>query len=120
MPFRKILLVFLFAALPILVFSQTKTVKGFVFEEETGEPIAGATVSIQGSTRGVMTDLDGSFELPGVKATDVLRFELIGKEAQSITVGTTERARRSDRRGIRKAEKGKRHRIHFHCGRGNA
>lgn len=56
MPFRKILLVFLFAALPILVFSQTKTVKGFVFEEETGEPIAGATVSIQGSTRGVMTD----------------------------------------------------------------
>ena len=108
MPFRKILLVFLFAALPILVFSQTKTVKGFVFEEETGEPIAGATVSIQGSTRGVMTDLDGSFELSGVKATDVLRFELIGKEA------------RSDRRGIRKAEKGKRHRIHFHCGRGNA
>ena len=88
MPFRKILLVFLFAALPILVFSQTKTVKGFVFEEETGEPIAGATVSIQGSTRGVMTDLDGSFELSGVKATDVLRFELIGKEAQSITVGT--------------------------------
>ncbi|MDY6383959.1 MAG: TonB-dependent receptor [Bacteroidales bacterium] len=62
--------------------------KGFVFEEETGEPIAGATVSIQGSTRGVMTDLDGSFELSGVKATDVLRFELIGKEAQSITVGT--------------------------------
>ena len=88
MPFRKILLVFLFAALPILAFSQTKTVKGFVFEEETGEPIAGATVSIQGSTRGVMTDLDGSFELSGVKATDVLRFELIGKEAQSITVGT--------------------------------
>ncbi len=88
MPFRKILLVFLFAALPILVFSQTKTVKGFVYEEETGEPIAGATVSIQGSTRGVMTDLDGSFELSGVKATDVLRFELIGKEAQSITVGT--------------------------------
>ncbi|MDD7089220.1 MAG: TonB-dependent receptor [Bacteroidales bacterium] len=62
--------------------------KGFVYEEETGEPIAGATVSIQGSTRGVMTDLDGSFELSGVKATDVLRFELIGKEAQSITVGT--------------------------------
>ena len=88
MPFRKILLVFLFAALPILVFSQTKTVKGFVYEEETGEPIAGATVSIQGSTRGVMTDLDGSFELSGVKATDVLRFELIGKEAQSITVST--------------------------------
>ena len=88
MPFRKILLVFLFAALPILVFSQSKTVKGFVYEEETGEPIAGATVSIQGSTRGVMTDLDGSFELSGVKATDVLRFELIGKEAQSITVGT--------------------------------
>lgn len=48
----------------------------------------GATVSVEGSTRGVMTDLDGSFELTGVKPTDKLKFECLGKETQVLQVGT--------------------------------
>lgn len=68
--------------------AQTKTVKGVIYEEETGEPIPGATVSVEGSTRGVMTDLDGSFELTGVKPTDKLKFECLGKETQVLQVGT--------------------------------
>lgn len=68
--------------------AQTKTVKGVIYEEETGEPMPGATVSVEGSTRGVMTDLDGSFELTGVKPTDKLKFECLGKETQVLQVGT--------------------------------
>ena len=68
--------------------TQTKTVKGVIYEEETGEPMPGATVSVEGSTRGVMTDLDGSFELTGVKPTDKLKFECLGKETQVLQVGT--------------------------------
>ena len=67
--------------------AQTRTVKGVVYEEETGEAMAGATVSVAGSTRGVMTDLDGSFQLTDVKPTDRLRFEMLGKEPQEVTVG---------------------------------
>ena len=59
-----------------------------IYEEETGEPMPGATVSVEGSTRGVMTDLDGSFELTGVKPTDKLKFECLGKETQVLQVGT--------------------------------
>ena len=68
--------------------AQTKTVKGVIYEEETGEPMPGATVSVEGSTRGVMTDLDGSFELTGVKPTDKLKFECLGKETQVLQVDT--------------------------------
>lgn len=89
MSLKKKLLSLLLVLLPIAGLAQTKTVKGVVYEEETGEPMPGATVSIEGSTRGALTDLDGSFELTGVKSTDKLKFECLGKAMQIIEVGTT-------------------------------
>ncbi len=88
MSFKKIALSLVFILASLLAVAQTKTVKGVIYEEETGEPMPGATVSVEGSTRGVMTDLDGSFELTGVKPTDKLKFECLGKETQVIEVGT--------------------------------
>lgn len=88
MSFKKIVLSLIFVLAPLAVLAQTKTVKGVIYEEETGEPMPGATVSVEGSTRGVMTDLDGSFELTGVKPTDKLKFECLGKETQVLQVGT--------------------------------
>lgn len=82
----KILLSILFSLLTITMFAQTRTVRGVVFEEETGQPLPAATVSIDGTTRGVITDLDGSFELSGVKPTDKLKVEFVGKETQVIPV----------------------------------
>ncbi len=82
----KILLSILFSFLTLTVFAQTKTVRGVVFEEETGQPLPAATVSIDGTTRGVITDLDGSFELSGVKPTDKLKIEFVGKDTQVIPV----------------------------------
>ena len=76
-----------FALLSLTVLAQTRTVKGVVTEEESGTPLPGATVSISGSTRGVITDLDGSFELSGVKPSDKLVFDFFGKESQTIEVG---------------------------------
>lgn len=84
---RLFLLILLLTAIPLTVFAQTRTVKGFVFEEETGEPMPGATVSVAGSTKGAITGLDGSFELSGVKSTDKLKFEFFGKEPQTLDVG---------------------------------
>ena len=67
--------------------AQSRTVKGVIFEEETGQPLPAATVSIEGTTRGVITDLDGSFEISGVKPGDKLKVEFVGKETQVIPVG---------------------------------
>lgn len=88
MSFKKIAMTLALILSTVAAVSQTKTVKGVIYEEETGEPMPGATVSVEGSTRGVMTDLDGSFELTGVKPTDKLKFECLGKETQVLQVGT--------------------------------
>lgn len=88
MSFKKIAITLALILSTVAAVAQTKTVKGVIYEEETGEPMPGATVSVEGSTRGVMTDLDGSFELTGVKPTDKLKFECLGKETQVLQVGT--------------------------------
>lgn len=88
MSFKKIAMTLALILSTVAAVAQTKTVKGVIYEEETGEPMPGATVSVEGSTRGVMTDLDGSFELTGVKPTDKLKFECLGKETQVLRVGT--------------------------------
>lgn len=88
MSFKKIAMTLALILSTVTAVAQTKTVKGVIYEEETGEPMPGATVSVEGSTRGVMTDLDGSFELTGVKPTDKLKFECLGKETQVLQVGT--------------------------------
>ena len=88
MSFKKIAMTLALILSTVAALAQTRTVKGVIYEEETGEPMPGATVSVEGSTRGVMTDLDGSFELTGVKPTDRLKFECLGKETQVLTVGT--------------------------------
>lgn len=88
MSFKKIAMTLALILGTVAAVAQTKTVKGMIYEEETGEPMPGATVSVEGSTRGVMTDLDGSFELTGVKPTDKLKFECLGKETQVLQVGT--------------------------------
>ncbi|MDR0699976.1 MAG: TonB-dependent receptor [Tannerella sp.] len=60
-------------------------ITGTVFDEN-GEPVPGATVAIQGTTRGVITDLDGKFTLD-VKTSDILDINYLGYQTYSITVG---------------------------------
>lgn len=40
-------------------------ITGTVHDQKTGEPLAGATVAINGSTRGSITDINGAFSLKG-------------------------------------------------------
>ena len=80
-------LVILLTTFSFSAFSQTRTIKGMVFEDETGEPMPGVGVTIAGTTRGASTDLDGSFTLSGVKPSDDLKFEFVGKVTQIVRVG---------------------------------
>ena len=72
--------------LPLALLAQNRTVRGVVFEDETGQPLPGATVSIEGTTRGAIADLDGSFEINNVKPTDKLKVEFAGKETLIVPV----------------------------------
>lgn len=51
------------------------------------QPLPGATVTVQGTTRGTVTDIDGNYSIE-VPENGVLVFSYLGFQAQSITVGT--------------------------------
>ncbi|MDD6750546.1 MAG: TonB-dependent receptor [Bacteroidales bacterium] len=77
-------------ALSLNVFAQkAKTVRGVIIDADSGESLPAATVLNVNTGKGAIADLDGNFELGGVKSTDKLKFEYFGYEAQVITVGET-------------------------------
>ncbi|GIV34520.1 MAG: TonB-dependent receptor [Chitinophagales bacterium] len=47
-------------------FSQTGTLRGFVYEKETGEPVLFTPVVLEGTTIGTTTDYNGFFSLPKI------------------------------------------------------
>ena len=61
-------------------------VRGSVIDAETDEPLPGVTILVVNSTRGVTTDIDGTFEIR-VSPTDKLEFSYIGMESQIVDVG---------------------------------
>lgn len=71
---------------PLPVTTQKRaTFRGKVLDD-LGEPLPGAAIMVAGSTRGVTTDLDGSFELE-VSSSDKLLISYLGMEDREIIVG---------------------------------
>lgn len=64
--------------------AQNVTVKGSV-TDETGEPVIGATVKVQGSKTGTMTNMDGEY-LIKCDAASILEISYIGYKTQNIPV----------------------------------
>jgi TonB-linked SusC/RagA family outer membrane protein len=65
-------------------FAQEKTVTGTV-SDDLGT-LAGASVVVKGTTRGVTTDFDGNYAI-SAKEGDVLEVSFAGKKPQTVTVG---------------------------------
>ncbi len=58
------------------------TVNGRVISAENGDPIAGAFVSVEGTTVGTTTDSDGAFVLSDIAADAYIRISFLGMETQ--------------------------------------
>ena len=87
--FPRILFVALFTIIATVAFAQSKTVTGVVVDN-TGEPIIGASVIVNGTTNGTITDFDGNFTLSGVANNAALKVSYIGYVTQTIsTTGKT-------------------------------
>jgi TonB-linked SusC/RagA family outer membrane protein len=54
--------------------------------DENGEAMPGVAIQVKGSTRGVITDIDGSFII-NVKPEDVLEVSFVGYAPQTVAVG---------------------------------
>jgi TonB-dependent receptor len=69
------------------LFSQNLSIKGIVTDEATGESLVGATIVIQGTYTGTITDLDGNFELKNVSPGKYnLVISYISYDNQIVTV----------------------------------
>ena len=75
----------LLAMLCLVTFAQGKTVTGTVVDG-TGEPLIGVSVLVKGTTAGAITDFDGKFSIPNVKAGSTLVVSYIGYATQEIKV----------------------------------
>lgn len=65
--------------------SKNRIVSGTV-QDSNGEPIIGASVSVIGSTKGQITDVNGKFSL-SVSSGDVLQITSVGYTSQKVKVG---------------------------------
>lgn len=79
--------------LVLLVFSTTyalaqeKTVSGTV-SDESGMPLPGVNVIVQGTTRGAQTDFDGNYTIKAATG-EILVFSFVGMKAAQATVGSS-------------------------------
>lgn len=55
------IILWLFLLFPIFIHAQESTVRGFIYEEETGEPAIFSNVYLKGTTYGASTDNNGYF-----------------------------------------------------------
>jgi TonB-linked SusC/RagA family outer membrane protein len=86
---KKVLLMLLFLS-STLVFAQRITVTGTVVDE-SGSPLAGATVQVKGSTEGTLTGTDGRYSIPVPGPETTLVFSFVGylpKEVQVLNQTT--------------------------------
>ena len=81
----KVILLCIF--MPVMVYAQTRTVNGTV-TDINGEPIIGANVKIEGTTRGNITDLNGAFSLEAA-ANEKLVVTYIGYNPEVVNATTT-------------------------------
>jgi hypothetical protein len=63
---NKFYLAFLFVLISGFAFSQTGTVRGFVFDDGTGEPVIFTNVYLEGTTYGSSTDINGYYSISKV------------------------------------------------------
>lgn len=82
----RMLTLLLFALCTTTVFAQQKNIRGTVIDA-SGDPLIGVNVSVKGTTIGIITDMDGKYQLE-VPANATLVFSYIGYQTQEIAVGT--------------------------------
>ena len=79
---RKILIIPLLW-LTVMVSAQTHTFRGVVIDD-SGEPLIGASVLVQGTTNGTITDFDGNYEITCAIGAP-LEFSYMGYKSQTLS-----------------------------------
>ena len=83
--FKKVFFSFYF--FPLFLFCQSETIRGFVYEEASSEPIIFANVSIKNTNLGSVTDDNGYFIFPNISEGDyIIEVDFIGYQKKTIPI----------------------------------
>src|SRR5438045_7284555 len=82
---KELLLIIICAGLISSVHAQ-KQVTGTVTDAKDNTPLAGVSIKLKGSTRGILTDVNGEFRI-SVPANAVLQLSSIGYANKEVPVG---------------------------------
>lgn len=84
---RRLLLSLCFLILvTVQAFAQERTITGIVTAKDDGQPIAGATVAVKGTSTGTQTNTKGKYSLTVPKGA-ILVFSFLGYARQEIPIG---------------------------------
>lgn len=84
---KNILLIASFLLFGGTLLAQTGTIRGFVYEEETGEPVIFTNVFLKGTTYGASTDVNGYFSISKIPAGNyTLQSSTLGYDTASVNI----------------------------------
>ncbi|WP_287826845.1 TonB-dependent receptor [Bacteroides sp.] len=85
---KRLMMLFTYLMIGVgLVTAQNRKASGVVLSEEDGLPIIGATVLVQGTSVGTITDIDGNFSITNIPSeAKNLEFSYIGMKSQALPI----------------------------------
>ncbi|MFT7603114.1 MAG: VCBS repeat-containing protein, partial [Saprospiraceae bacterium] len=86
--YLKYALLLLFVTMGTFVMSQ-RTISGTVTDAETGETLIGASVIVQGTFTGAITDIDGKYSLEVPEGSTALQFSYTGYATTDVEIGAS-------------------------------
>lgn len=82
---RHIITLLLFTFFSIKGFSQAAKIEGRITDAQTGQPLSGASITLTGNNKGVVSDQDGHYEITvGTAASQSIRISSIGYKTKLI------------------------------------
>lgn len=92
-PMKKFFCSFALAAMAFSVFAQTGTIRGTVFDKNSGEPIGFANVLLEGTSTGTNTDINGFYTIAGIEpGSYTLRVTYLGYTSDSAKLDVRKNA----------------------------
>lgn len=83
---KKLLFLWLGVVMLLPAFAQAQTVTGKVTDAKDGAPIPGVTITIKGTNKGTVTNVDGNYSM-SAPANATLVFSFIGYNPKEVAVG---------------------------------
>lgn len=81
---QKATLLFVLVSISLAAYAQQGTVSGNIIDAETGEELIGATVQVQGTGTGTVTDISGNYQLQLEAGTYTLQYSYVSYSPKTV------------------------------------